>query len=138
MGRIMAIDYGQKRVGVAVTDPLQLIATKLDTVPSGRIWDFLADYFGREEVERLVVGYPRQMNNEPSDSVRFIDPFIVRFRKLYPAMPVELEDERFTSKIAFQTMIAGGLKKKARQNKAMVDAVSAVIILQSYMSRTKM
>jgi putative Holliday junction resolvase len=134
----MAIDYGQKRVGVAVTDPLQLIATKLDTVPSGRIWDFLADYFGREEVERLVVGYPRQMNNEPSDSVRFIDPFIVRFRKLYPAMPVELEDERFTSKIAFQTMIAGGLKKKARQNKAMVDAVSAVIILQSYMSRTKM
>lgn len=133
----MAIDYGQKRVGLAVTDPLKIIANKLVTVPAHEIWDFLNDYFQKEQVERVVVGYPFQMNNEPSGAVLYIDPFLNRFRKLYPEMPVELVDERFTSKIAFRTMIDAGLKKKARQNKETIDAVSATIILQSYMQQQK-
>lgn len=137
MGRILAIDYGQKRVGLAVTDPLQLIANKLATVPAHEIWDFLKNYFQKEQVERVVVGYPLQMNNEPSTAVLYINPFLKRFRKLYPEMPVEQVDERFTSKIAFQTMIDAGLKKKARQNKETIDAVSATIILQSYMQQQK-
>lgn len=137
MGRILAIDYGKKRVGLAVTDPLKIIANKLDTVPAHEIWDFLKDYFQKEQVECIVVGYPRQMNNEVSEAVLYIDPFLNRFRKLYPGMPLELVDERFTSKMAFQTMIDAGLKKKARQNKETIDAVSATIILQSYMEQQK-
>jgi putative Holliday junction resolvase len=137
VGRILAIDYGQKRVGLAVTDPLKIIANKLVTVSTHGIWDFLSGYFKKEQVERVVVGYPYQMNNEPSDAVLYINPFLKRFRKLYPEMPVELVDERFTSKIAFQTMIDAGLKKKARQNKETIDAVSATIILQSYMEQQK-
>lgn len=137
LGRILAIDYGQKRVGLAVTDPLKLIANRLGTVSTPDLWDFLSDYFKREEVERLVVGYPKQMNNEASDAVRYINPFLKKFQKDYPGIPVELADERFTSKIAFQTMIDGGLKKKARQNKAMVDAISATIILQTYLEQKK-
>ena len=137
MGRILAIDYGKKRVGLAVTDPMQIIANKLTTVPAHQIWDFLKDYFQKEEVEKVVVGYPRQMNNEASRSVLYINPFLKRFQKLYPEMPLELVDERFTSKIAFQTMIDAGLKKKDRRNKATIDAVSATIILQSYMQQQK-
>ena len=137
MGRILAIDYGKKRVGLAVTDPLQIIANKLTTVPAHQIFDFLKDYFQKEDVEKVVVGYPRQMNNEPSQSVLYINPFLKRFQKLYPEMELELVDERFTSKIAFQTMIDAGLKKKDRQNKATIDAVSATIILQSYMEQQK-
>ena len=137
MGRILAIDYGKKRVGLAVTDPLKIIANKLATVSAHEIWDFLKDYFQKEQVECIVVGYPRQMNNEPSDAVLYIDPFLNRFRKLYPEMPLELVDERFTSKMAFQTMIDAGLKKKARQNKETIDTVSATIILQSYMEQQK-
>ncbi len=137
MGRILAIDYGKKRVGLAVTDPLQIIANKLTTVRAHLIWDYLKDYFQKEDVEKVVVGYPRQMNNEPSQSVLYINPFLKRFQKLYPDMALELVDERFTSKIAFQTMIDAGLKKKDRQNKATIDAVSATIILQSYMQQQK-
>jgi putative Holliday junction resolvase len=135
LGRILAIDYGRKRVGIAVTDPLQIIANGLTTVHSKDIWDFLSDYFKKEDVECIVIGYPKQMNNEASDAVRYINPFIKRLTKLYPEMPVKLVDERFTSKIAHQTMIDAGLRKKARQNKELVDTISATIILQSYLEQ---
>ncbi|KOH44909.1 Holliday junction resolvase RuvX [Sunxiuqinia dokdonensis] len=137
MGRILAIDYGKKRVGLAVTDPLQIIATKLTTVRSHDIFDFLKAYFQKEVVEKVIIGYPLQMNNEASEAVLYINPFLRRFQKLYPDMPIEQVDERFTSKMAFQTMIDAGLKKKDRQDKGTVDAVSATIILQSYMEQQK-
>jgi len=138
LGRILAIDYGKKRVGIAVTDPLQMIANSLTTVNTKEIWDFLSNYFKKEQIDCIVVGYPKQMNNQASDAVRYINPFLGRLRKLYPDMDVKLVDERFTSKIAFQTMIDAGLRKKARQNKALVDTISATIILQSYLEqRTK-
>lgn len=138
MGRILAIDYGRKRVGIAVTDPMQMIANSLTTVHSKDIWDFLANYLQKEDVECIVIGYPKQMNNQASEAVRFINPFIKRLNKLYPDMKIELVDERFTSKMAHQTMLDAGLKKKARQNKALVDTISATIILQSYLEqRTK-
>ncbi len=137
VGRILAIDYGKKRVGLAVTDPMKIIANKLATISTHDIWDFLKDYFQKEQIECIVVGYPRQMNNQLSDAVLYINPFLNRFRKLYPEMPLELMDERFTSKMAFQTMIDAGLKKKARQNKGTIDTISATIILQSYMEQQK-
>lgn len=137
MGRILAIDYGKKRVGLAVTDPMQIIANKLTTVPSHQIFDFLKDYFQKEDVEKVIIGYPLQMNNEASEAVLYINPFLKRFQKLYPEMPIEQVDERFTSRMAFQTMIDAGLKKKDRQNKGMIDAVSATIILQSYLETKK-
>ena len=133
MARILAIDYGTKRTGLAVSDPGQMIATRLATVPTHTVMDFLSDYFMKEQVDEVVIGYPRQMNNEASETVQQINPFINKFRMTYPEMHLELADERFTSKLALRAMIDGGLKKKARQNKAMVDAVSATIILQSYM-----
>lgn len=133
MGRILAIDYGQKRVGLAVTDPLKIIANGLTTVPSGEIFKFLADYTAKEQVELFVVGLPKKMNNEYSDSMRLIEPFVKALKKKYPNIPVEMVDERFTSVLAHQAMLAGGLKKKDRQNKALVDEISATIILQSYM-----
>jgi putative holliday junction resolvase len=135
VGRILAIDYGQKRVGLAVTDPLQMIATRLETVPAHEIWTFLKTYFAKENVEKVVVGYPMQMNNQPSQAVQYINPFLKKFQKDYPDMPLEQVDERFTSKMAFQAMIDAGLKKKDRQNKGTVDGVSATIILQSYLER---
>ncbi|MCK5028537.1 MAG: Holliday junction resolvase RuvX [Bacteroidales bacterium] len=138
MGRILAIDYGRKRVGIAVTDPLQIIANSLTTIQTKDIWDFLADYFQKEDVDCVVIGYPKQMNNQASDSVRYINPFLGKFQKVYPEMEIIQVDERFTSKMAFQTMIDAGLKKKARQNKELVDTISATIILQSYLEqRTK-
>lgn len=137
MGRILSIDYGKKRVGLAVTDPGQIIATRLTTVPTHTIWDFLKDYFQKEDIEAVVVGYPKQMNNEASESVRYINPFLKRFQKIYPDLKLEIFDERFTSKIAFQTMIDGGLKKKKRQDKAMVDGISATIILQGYLEQKR-
>jgi len=137
LSRILSIDYGRKRVGIAVTDNEQIIANKLTTVPTYQIWDFLKEYFEKEDVEKVVIGYPLQLNNQPSDSIRYINPFLRRFQKVYPKMALEQVDERFTSKIAFQTMIDGGLKKKARQNKATIDAISAVIILQTYMDQEK-
>jgi putative Holliday junction resolvase len=133
----MAIDYGRKRVGLAVTDPLQLIATRLGTVPAHEIWTFLTQYFRKENVEKVVVGYPLQMNNQPSEAVEYINPFLKRFQKDFPGMPLEQVDERFTSKMAFQTMIDAGVKKKDRQNKETIDAVSATIILQSYLEQKK-
>ena len=117
MARLMAIDYGSKRVGIAVTDPMQIIATGLTTVHSKDLIDFLKTYISKEEVECIVVGEPKQMNNEPSESARFIEPFVVHLKRTFPAIKVERMDERFTSKMAFQTMIDSGLKKKARQKK---------------------
>ena len=137
MGRVLSIDYGKKRVGLAVTDPLRIIATRLTTVSSTEIWEYLSDYFAREKVDLVLVGYPRQLNNEPSEAIRYINPFLKKFTQLYKEMPVELMDERFTSKLAFQTMIDAGVKKKDRQNKATVDGVSATIILQSYLEGQK-
>lgn len=133
----MAIDYGSKRVGIAVTDTLQIIATGLTTVHSKDLIDFLRNYFLKEEVECIVVGEPKRLNNEPSDSARFIEPFVLHLKRTFPDIQVERMDERFTSKMAFQTMIDSGLKKKDRQNKDLVDEISATIILQSYMLRNK-
>ena len=137
MARLMAIDYGSKRVGIAVTDPLQIIATGLTTVHSKDLIEFLKIYISKEEVECIVVGEPKRMNNEPSESARFIEPFVVHLKRTFPLIRVERLDERFTSKMAFQTMIDSGLKKKDRQNKELVDEISAVIILQSYMNKVK-
>lgn len=133
MGRILAIDYGQKRTGIAVTDPLQMIANGLTTIPSAEVFDFLAGYTTNEEVDTIVVGYPRQMNNLPSEAVKYIDSFIRKLKRTYPDKDVVMVDERFTSKIAARSLIEGGAKKKTRQNKAIVDMVSATIILQSYL-----
>lgn len=137
MARILAIDYGKKRVGLAVSDPGQIIANRLTTVPTHTIWDFLDDYFQKENVESVVVGYPKKMNNEPSESVSFINPFLKKFQKIYPKTKLDIFDERFTSKIAFQTMIDGGLGKQKRKDKAMVDAISATIILQGYLEQKR-
>ncbi|HBX50368.1 MAG: Holliday junction DNA helicase RuvA [Bacteroidetes bacterium RIFOXYA12_FULL_35_11] len=137
MGRILAIDYGKKRVGLAVTDPLQIIATSLTTVSAHDAMSFLENYFKTEIVDRVVIGYPRQMNNELSEAVEFIDPFIAAFKKKFPDKPIELADERFTSKMAFQTMIDSGIGKMKRRDKALVDTISATIILQSYLEQKK-
>lgn len=133
MGRILAIDYGQKRVGIAVTDELQLIANSLCTIHSKDILTFLKDYVSKEKVDCFVVGDPRQMNNQPSESAKFIEPFVNQLRKQFPEIEIKRIDERFTSKMASQTMLTAGLKKKDRQNKVMVDTISACIILQSYL-----
>ncbi|MBL7888023.1 MAG: Holliday junction resolvase RuvX [Bacteroidia bacterium] len=137
MARIMAIDYGSKRVGIAVTDPLQIIANGLTTVHSKDLIDFLKKYMEKEQVECIVVGEPKRLNNEASDSARFIEPFVVHLKRTFPQIKVERIDERFTSKMAFQTMIDSGLKKKDRQNKELVDEISATIMLQDYMNRMK-
>ena len=133
MGRILAIDYGKKRTGLAVTDPARIIANGLTTVDTAKLWDYLADYVSREAVDRIVVGMPVQMNGQPSENQRNIIPFLNRWRKNYPAIPVVEYDERFTSVMAHRTMIDAGLGKMARRNKALVDEISATIILQSYM-----
>lgn len=133
MGRILAIDYGQKRVGLAVTDEMQIIATALTTVHVKDIWTYLADYLKKENVECIVVGEPKDLMNRPSDSSRFIEPFVKKLAKTYPNMLIKRFDERFTSKMAHDTMLEGGLSKSKRRNKALVDTISATIILQSYM-----
>lgn len=133
MGRIMAIDYGQKRVGIAVTDELQLIPNALTTLHVSEVMPFLKDYFQKEKVDLVVIGEPRNMDNTPSDAERFIAPFIKNLQKTFPTLRIERFDERFTSRMAFQTMIDAGLGKKARQDKATVDRISAVLILQSYL-----
>ena len=135
MGRILAIDYGRKKTGLAVTDPLKIIATGLDTVPSHTLMDFLKNYLKKEKVELFVIGYPRRMSGELSESVKYIDPFIKKLKKTFPDIDLKLADERFTSKMAFQSMIDGGLKKEARKNKALVDKISATIILQSFLEQ---
>jgi len=133
LGRILAIDYGQKCVGLAVTDELKMIANSLGTVHSKDVITFLKDYFSKENVETIIVGEPKQMNNTESESSKFIEPFVRLLKKTFPSIPVKRVDERFTSKMAFQTMIDAGLKKKDRQNKALVNSISATIILQSYL-----
>jgi putative holliday junction resolvase len=133
MGRLLAIDYGQKRVGLAVTDELQIIATPLDTVPSGKIIEYLKDYTVKNKVECFVVGDPRQMDNTPSESVKFIDPFIRLLKREFSDIPVERMDERFTSLIASDSIRQSGVKKKERRDKSLVDKVSATLILQSYL-----
>lgn len=137
MGRILAIDYGKKRVGIAVTDPMKMIANGLTTIHPNEVFNFLTDYFSREQVETIVVGYPKQMNNQASEAVTYINPFLKKLKKQFPEKSVEIEDERFTSQMAQQAMISGGMKKKQRQNKANVDRISATIILQSYLERKK-
>lgn len=136
MARIMAIDYGKKRVGLAVTDPLQLIASRLETVDAELIWKFLDDYFVRESVELVLVGYPVQLNNQPSEALRFINPFVRKFQQKY-SIEIRQVDERFTSRMAFQSMIDAGLKKKQRQDKGTIDGVSATILLQSFLEQKK-
>ena len=133
MARILAIDYGKARTGWAVTDPLQLIANGLTTVATPQLEAFILDYINKEEVERIVIGRPMQMNGEDSENMRRITPFVNHLRKILPSVPVEFVDERFTSVLAHRAMLDGGLRKKARQNKALVDEISATIILQSYM-----
>ncbi|WP_297332402.1 Holliday junction resolvase RuvX [Flavobacterium sp.] len=134
-GRIMAIDYGLKRTGIAVTDEMQMIATGLTTIASESAIAWLQAYFTNEKVEKVIIGIPKQMNNEPSQSAPLVATFTEKFKKAFPDMPIEGIDERFTSKMAFQTMIDSGLKKKQRQNKALVDEISATIMLQDYLSR---
>jgi putative Holliday junction resolvase len=135
MGRILAIDYGRKRVGLAVTDPLQIIASPLDTVPTGEIEKYLADYFRKENVDAIVIGYPVKMNNQPSEAAKDINPFIKRIKKLFPGKSVYLADERFTSVIGQRTLIEGGVKKKRRMDKSLVDKISASLILRSFLER---
>ncbi len=136
MGRILGIDYGRKRTGVAVTDPLQIIAGNLATVPTHTLMQFIHDYVAREQVDRIVIGQPTQLNGEPSESMKYITPFVNRLRKELPDMPIVMYDERFTSTIAHQAMIAGGMKKSDRRDKARVDAIAATIILNDYLQST--
>jgi putative Holliday junction resolvase len=135
MPRILAIDYGQKRTGIAVTDDMQIIASGLTTVASPTAIAFLKDYFSKENVEVVLIGEPKQMNGEPSESASIIKGFVTHFTNHFPEMKVIRVDERFTSKMAFQTMIDSGLKKKQRQNKALIDEISATIMLQDYLTR---
>ena len=137
MARIMAIDYGRKRTGIAVTDSLQMIANGLTTVPSGELVKFIQNYMAKEPVELIVVGQPKQMNNEPSENMRYVQAFVTHLKRTLPQIPVEYYDERFTSVMAHQAMLEGGLRKKKRQEKALVDEISAVIILQAYLEIKK-
>ena len=138
MARILSVDYGRKRTGLAVTDPLQIIAGGLATVATAELLKFLTDYVGREQVERIVIGEPRQPNGAPSENLARVQQFVARWRKAMPAVPIEYYDERFTSVLAHRAMIDGGLKKKDRQNKALVDEISATIILEDYMRSKKL
>ncbi|WP_282031491.1 Holliday junction resolvase RuvX [Winogradskyella eximia] len=134
MGRILAIDYGTKRTGIAVTDEMQIIASGLTTVDTKELLEFLKNYTTKEKVEKIVVGLPKQMDNTASESEVFIQKFLIQLAKAIPNIPVDRVDERFTSKMAFQSMIDSGLKKKQRKNKALIDEISATLILQSYLS----
>jgi putative Holliday junction resolvase len=133
MGRIIGIDYGLKRIGLAVTDPLQMFASPLTTVSPKDFDKFIIDFLKKNEIDAFVIGYPVQMNNQPSESVVYINPFIKKLKKTYPGKNIFLADERFTSQMALRTMIDGGVKKKDRQDKSMVDKISASIILQSFL-----
>ena len=137
MPRVLAIDYGKKRTGIAITDEMQIIASGLTTIPSETAITFLTAYFSKEKVELVLIGEPKQMDYTPSESTEIIEAFVEKFKKSFPDLPIERVDERFTSKMAFQTMIDSGLKKKQRQNKALIDEISATIMLQDYLSRKK-
>jgi putative Holliday junction resolvase len=133
MGRLLGIDYGTKRIGLAVTDPLNIFASPLKTIQNHEFDSFLSDYMKTESIDAFVIGYPVQMNNKPSESVKYIDPFIRRLEKKFPGKPVHRIDERFTSQMAFKAMIAGGVKKNDRRDKSTIDRTSAAIILQSFL-----
>ncbi len=137
MARILSIDYGIKRTGIAVTDDFQIIASGLTTIPSSELISFLKTYFSKENVEKVIIGEPKQMNGLPSESAEIIEQFIILFQKEFPTMNMERIDERFTSKMAFQTMIDSGLKKKQRQNKGLIDEIAATILLQDYLNYKK-
>ena len=134
MGRILGIDYGRKRTGVAVTDVLQIVATAIGTVPTHTLMQFIQDYVSREQLEKLVVGQRKQLNGQPSESMRYIEPFVRRLKQALPHIPVVMYDERFTSSIAHRSMIDGGMKKTDRRDKARVDSIAATIILNDYLS----
>ena len=133
MGRVLAIDFGRKRTGLAVTDMLRITANPLITIPTHTLEDWLKDYFSKEQVDEVVLGNPRQLKGEDSESMQYIQPFINRFKKVFPNMPLKEYDERFTSVMAHQAMIAGGMKKKQRQDKTVVDKLAACIILEGYL-----
>jgi putative Holliday junction resolvase len=137
LARILSIDYGRKRTGLAVTDPLQIIAGGLATVSTSELFDWLQSYMLREPVERIVIGEPRQPNGQPSENLGRVQQFVARWRKAHPEVPIEYYDERFTSVLAHQAMLDGGLRKKARQDKALVDEISATIILEDYLRSRK-
>ena len=137
MARILSIDYGQKRTGLAVTDPLQLIAGGLATVSTFELFDWLKAYLAREPVERIIIGEPKQPNGQPSENLARVQQFVNRWKKAMPEVPIEYYDERFTSVLAHQAMIDGGLKKKTRRDKALVDEISATIILEDYLRAKK-
>ncbi len=139
MSRVLSIDYGRKRTGVAVTDPLQIIANGLTTVATHQLEQFIVGYLDKEDVERVVVGLPKQMNGEMSESWRYIEPFLNRLHKLKPELPIELVDERFTSVLAHQVILDSGVgKQRRREDKGMVDEISATIILQQWMENRSM
>ena len=133
MGRILAIDYGKKRVGIAVSDPGRIIATGLQTVLSREVLKFLQDYTAKETIDLFVVGYPKQMDNTDSESMIYVKPFLTALKRKFPTIPIEMFDERFTSVIAHKALIEGGASKKKRQDKALIDTMSATLILTSYM-----
>lgn len=133
MARILSIDYGRKRTGLAVTDPLQIIASGLATVSTSELFDWLQSYVARETVELIVIGEPRQLDGSPSENLARVQQFVNRWRKAVPSIPIEYYDERFTSTLAHRAMLDGGLRKKERQNKALVDEISATILLEDYM-----
>lgn len=138
MGRILAIDYGTRRTGIAVSDPMRIIAGALTTVETQQLEKFLADYFSKNDVDTIVLGKPVQMNGSPSETMRYIEPLAARLRRTYPDKDVVLYDERFTSVLAHRTMIESGMGRMARRDKAVVDRISAAIILQSYMESLSM
>lgn len=136
MARILSIDYGKKRTGIAVTDPMQIIANGLATVSTSELFDYLKNYISQEEVERVIIGKPLQTNGQPSENLQRVVQFVNRWRKAVPGIPIEYVDERFTSVLAHQVMIDGGLRKKARQDKALVDRISATIMLEDYLRQS--
>ena len=135
MARVLSIDYGKKRTGLAVTDPLQIIANGLATVSTSELFNYLKDYLSREQVEKIIIGRPLQTNGQPSENLQRVEQFVNRWKKEMPDVPMEFVDERFTSVLAHQAMIDGGLRKKARQDKALVDKISATIMLEDYLRR---
>jgi putative Holliday junction resolvase len=137
LARILSIDYGKKRTGIAVTDPLQIIAGGLATVSTSELFEWLKAYLSREQVERIIIGEPLQPNGQPSENLQRVQQFVNRWRKAMPEVPIEYYDERFTSVIAHQAMLSGGLKKKARRDKALVDEISATIILEDYLRSSR-
>ena len=137
MGRILGIDYGRKRCGIAVTDPLKIIANGLTTIPSHTLIEYIQGYVAKEDVEKIVVGLPKQLNGNPSESMKYITPFLNRLKKVLPNIPVVMYDERFTSTIAHKAMLDGGMKKSDRRNKEIVDTIAASIILNDYLQSNK-